>query len=259
MKRTIVFSALAIGIFAGCKGPMPKSTQPGVYKITKVTLSGGGKDSVYARTQMKIYTDNAFAYASLASDSSVGFGIGYYRSDSANRITETNVYNSRVLDSAATYNLSITSKDSVYTQVLPIKGTSGKMYQMTEVYNKLPADGTSKIDGVWKLDKAYIVKGNDTTKLSEIQYKAFWGGHFMFVHRYPADNTNTKFKNGFGYGDFTLRNDTLSETENLTSHPTLMGHTFAIKITFKDEDEYSQIITDTKTGEQSVEIYRKFK
>ena len=64
---------------------------------------------------------------------------------------------------------------------------------------------------------------------------------------------------GFGYGDFSLKNDTLSESEQLTSHWALMGRTFAIKITFKGSDEYSQVITDSKSGEQSVEIYRRLK
>jgi hypothetical protein len=162
-----------------------------------------------------------------------------------------------VLDSTDIFHLAVSRKDSGYTQVLPLHTGNGTQYTVKEVYTQLPPGPTSKIDGVWKLDKAYIAKGKDTAKLSEIQFKAFWGGHFMFIHRYPVDNANTRYKNGFGYGDFTLKNDTLSETENLTSHPTLMGRTFAIKISFTGDNEYSQIITDAKTGDKSVEIYRK--
>jgi hypothetical protein len=252
-----MFSALLIGIFIGCKSSKKQSTQAGVYKTDKITVSVGGKDSVYARTQMKIYTDNCFAYASLAPDSSVGFGVGYYKLDTGNHVIENNVYSSRVLDSTDIFHLAVSRKDSGYTQVLPLHTGNGTQYTVKEVYTQLPPGPTSKIDGVWKLDKAYIAKGKDTAKLSEIQFKAFWGGHFMFIHRYPVDNANTRYKNGFGYGDFTLKNDTLSETENLTSHPTLMGRTFAIKISFTGDNEYSQIITDAKTGDKSVEIYRK--
>jgi len=81
----------------------------------------------------------------------------------------------------------------------------------------------------------------------------------MFIHRYPLDAAATKFKNGFGYGDFSLKNDTLSESEQLTSHATLMGRSFAIKITFNGADEYSQVITDKGTGDRSVEVYRRLK
>lgn len=226
--------------------------------MSKLTVSSGGKDSVYARTQMKIYTDKYFTYASMASDSSVGFGVGSYKADTGKSINETNIYSSLALDSSKTYHLLINRKDSAYSQVIP--RTSGNVkYNLKEEYTQLPTIDSTKLDGVWKLDKAYYVKGKDTTKTTEVQYKTFWRGHFMFIHRYPQDAANTKFKNGFGYGDFSLKSDTLSESEQLTSHPTLMGRSFAIKITFNGDDEYSQIITDKSTGEQSVEVYRRLK
>jgi len=259
MKRIIICAALLIGIFIGCKSTKSQLTQPGVYKMDKATVSGGGKDTVYPRTQFKIYTEDHFAYASLAPDSSVGFGVGNYHLDTGNHIVEINIYSSRVLDSSANYYVAFTRKDSAYQQKLKMPSPSGAIYTMTEAYTQLPASGTSKIDGLWKLDKAYIVKGKDTTKQSETQFKVYWGGHFLFVHRYPVANNATKFKNGFGYGEFTLKNDTLSETEQVTSHPTLMGRSFSIKINFKNDDEYSQVITDEKSGEQSVEIYIKLK
>jgi len=259
MKRIIIYAALSIGIFIGCKSTKKQLTQPGVYKMDKLTVSGGGKDTVYPRTQIKIYTDDHFAYASLAPDSSVGFGVGSYHLDTGNHIEEINIYSSRVLDSTAIYNVAYTRKDSTYAQKLKMPSASGAVYTMTEAYTQLPATGTSKIDGLWKLDKAYIVKGKDTTKQGETQFKAFWGGHFLFVHRYPVANNAAKYKNGFGYGEFSLKNDTLSETEQITSHSTLMGRTFSIKINFKSDDEYSQVITDNQTGEQSVEIYIRLK
>ena len=132
-------------------------------------------------------------------------------------------------------------------------------YKLIEQYTKLPASDTSKLDGVWKLDSTYTIKGKDTTKSHEVQFKAFWGGHFIFVHRYALDNTNTRYKNGFGYGDFSLKSDTLSEMENITSHAALLNRQFAIKITFKGNDEYSQVINNTKNNERSVEIYKRLK
>ena len=194
----------------------------------------------------------------MAPDSSVGFGVGSYKADTGKSINETNIYSSLALDSSKTYHLLITRKDSAYSQIIP--RTSGKMqYNLKEDYTQLPTSDSTKLDGVWKLETAYYVKGKDTTQSNEVQYKTFWRGHFMFVHRYPLDVANTRFKNGFGYGNFSLKNDTVSETEQLTSHRTLMGRSFAIKINFNGDDEYSQIITDKSTGEQSVEVYRRLK
>jgi hypothetical protein len=253
-----MFSILIAFILCGCGKAKKEPSQTGVYKMNKLTVSIGGKDSVYARTQMKIYTDKYFTYASLAPDSSVGFGVGSYKADTGKSINETNIYSSLALDSPKTYHLLIIRKDSSYNQVIP--RTSGNVkYDLTEDYTQLPTSDSTKLDGVWKLDKSYYVKGRDTTKQSEVQYKTFWRGHFMFVHRYPEDAANTRFKNGFGYGDFSLKSDTLSETEQLTSHATLMGRSFAIKITFSGDDQYSQVITDKSTGEQSVEVYRRLK
>lgn len=227
--------------------------------MNKLTVSNGGKDSVYARAQIKIYTDKYFAYASMAPDSSVGFGVGSYKKDTGNAITETNIYSSLALDSPKTYHLTITRKDSAYTQVIPLTSANGVKYSLTEAYNQLPTSDATKLDGVWKMASAYMVKGKDTVKEPEVQYKAFWGGHFMFMHRYPVDNTGQKFKNGFGYGDFSLKSDTLSEEDQLTNHAALLNRQFAIKITFNGDDEYSQVITDSRTGDRSVEVYKRLK
>ncbi len=259
MKRNLIFALFLIVIIWGCK-TSKKTSQDGVYKLEKQMVSGGGKDTVYARTQLKIYTDDHFIYAGMAPDSSVGFGVGSYKADTGAEIIESNIYSSAALDSPKTFHLKITAKDSGYTQVIPSIATiKGVKYDIKEVYSKVAVTDTSKLDGLWKLDAAYTVKGKDTVKEKETQYKAFWRGHFMFIHRYPLDPAATKYKNGFGYGDFSLKSDTLTESEQLTSHATLMGRTYSIKINFKGNDEYSQVITDAKTNEQSVEIYKRLK
>src|SRR6202008_643917 len=88
MKRIILYAVLAGCLYAGCKSSPTKSPQAGVYKLEKQMTSGGGKDSVYTRSQIKIYTDGHFVYAGMSGDSAVGFGVGFYKLDSANRITE---------------------------------------------------------------------------------------------------------------------------------------------------------------------------
>ena len=257
MRKILIFITLMGFIFLGCKPSKKEPAQSGAYKLEKLTVSGGGKDSVYARTQVKIYTDTHFIYASLAPDSSVGFGVGAYKLDTGNRIIEYNLFSSRALDSTQTFNLAVTKKDSGYTQVLPMASASGVKYTVTEVYTKLPASSVSKLDGLWKLDAAYTVTGKDSVKQNETQFKAFWGGHFMFVHRYPIDKLGTKFKNGFGYGDFTFKNDTISEEDQISSHALLLNRTFAVAIKFDSDDQYRQVISDPKTNSQSVEIYRR--
>ena len=259
MKKILIFTALIGCVILGCKKKGTVS-QAGVYRLDKQMASGGGKDTTYRRTQMKIYTDRYFVYSGIAPDSSVGFGVGSYNLDTGNRIIERNIYSSGYLDSTKSFNLTVTRKDSGYTQVIPnLAIVKGVPYKLTEDYTKLPSSDTSFMDGLWKLDKTFWVKGKDTTRGNETQFKIFWGGHFMFVHRYPLDSAGKAFKNGFGYGTFSFKHDTLTEEDEMSSHSVLVGRKFGIKITFNGNDEYSQVIDDPKAREQTTEIYRRVK
>ena len=261
MKKILLCAALLSCMMWGCEKKKKTIAQAGVYELQKQMVSGGGHDTVYKRSQMKIYTGGHFMYSSMSPDSSVGFGVGSYAADTGSTITERNIYSSKSLDSAMTFKVTLTRQDSSgYSQIIPafaiIKGVN---YDLKEDYKRLPAGDTSVMDGLWKLDKTYWVKGKDTVKQKANQYKMFWGGHFMFVHRYPVDSTGTKFKNGFGYGDFSYKDDMLNEEEQMTSHPQLLHRKFAIQIKLNGKDEYSQVITDDKTNEQTVEIYKRIK
>ncbi|MGZ3810858.1 MAG: hypothetical protein ACXVB0_03470 [Mucilaginibacter sp.] len=260
MKKILIYAVLLSCVIYGCKKTV-KINQAGVYKLEKQMASGGGKDTTYARTQIKIYTDQHFMYAGMAPDSSVGFGVGAYSLDTGNRIIERNIYSSQYLDSSKSFNVLVSARtDKGYTQVIPdLAVVKGVKYKLIEDYTKLPTSDTSFLDGVWKLDKTFWVKGKDTLKQNETQFKIFWGGHFMFIHRYPLDKAATKFKNGFGYGDFSFKNGTLSEEDQMSSHSVLLHRKFAIQITFNGNDEYSQVINDPKTNEQTTEIYRRIK
>ncbi|MDN3551372.1 hypothetical protein [Mucilaginibacter aquaedulcis] len=260
MKKIMIVAVLIIFAIAGCKQPKsaPPVTQAGVYKLEKQMVSGGGKDTVYKRIQRKIYTDDHFMYAAFAPDSSVGFGVGSYKMDSVNKMTEQNIYSSRLLDSAGTFNLEITRTARGYTQVIPtLAKVRDVTYKMIEDYTTVPPKDTTALDGLWKMESAYVVTGKDTVNLKPSQYKIFQKGYFMFVHRYTIDKEGKKFKNGFGYGVFSLRNDTLREEDELSSHAQLLHRKFAIKITFKGNDEYSQVITDSV--QKSIEIYRRIR
>jgi hypothetical protein len=198
-------------------------------------------------------------YSGMAPDSSVGFGTGAYNLDTGSRITERNIYSSGYLDSSKSFNLVIKRTDSGYMQIIPsIAIIKGVKYDLTERYSKVQTlPDTSVLDGLWKLYRTFWVKGKDTTKQNETQFKIFWAGHFMFVHRYPLDQASTKFKNGFGYGTFSFKRDTLTEEDETSSHSVLVGHKFAIKIMLTTRDEYQQVINDAKSGVQTTEIYRR--
>ena len=259
MKRIIIYAALLSCVLLGCKHSQ-KLSQAGVYKLVKQTVSGGGKDSTYARTQIKIYTDHNFMYAGMTPDSSIGFGVGSYSLDTGNRVIEHRIYTSSTLDTPRTFNLKITQTDSGYLQTIPAMASiKGVQYDLNEKYIKLPPGDSSVLDGLWKLDKIYSVKGKDTTTEQATQFKIFWRGSVMFVTRYPADKAATKFNYGYGSGSFSFKGNNLDEDIQMSNDAKDLNHKWPFSVTMKGNDEFVQLSTDAKTNTQYTEIYKRFK
>jgi hypothetical protein len=259
MKRILFFAALLSCLLIGCKKNKALS-MTGVYKLEKQWISGGGNDSVYKKTQIKIYTTHQFIYAGMTPDSAVSFGVGNYKPDTGIRIVENEFYSSFRLDTSRAFNVDITTSDSGFTQKIPAIATIKDVkYDLMEKYSKESPGDTTKLDGLWKMSKSYLVNGKDTTKKEVTQYKIFQGGHFLFAGRYLVDKTTNKFKNNFGYGSFNLTGGDLVEENTTASDASALKHKFNIKIAFSGNDEYTQVISDAKTKQQSIETYDRIK
>ncbi|MGZ3750052.1 MAG: hypothetical protein ACXVB0_06795 [Mucilaginibacter sp.] len=259
MKKILIGAVLLGCLIAGCKN-IVKINYSGVFKLNRQVISGGGKDTVLVKEQVKIYTDHNYMYAGLAPDSSVTFGLGSYELDAGNKIVEHNIFNNRALDSTQIFVVEVKRTAEGRTQVIADFGHyGGAIYKSTEEYGKLPMTGASSLDGVWELNKEFRVKGKDTLRQHETRFKIFWGGHFMFIHRYPTNAVGTAYKNGFAYGIFSLKNDALSEETKGTSHAFLVNRKYSVKVTLNGADEYSQVIRDPKTNEQTTEVYKRMR
>ena len=258
MKKTLLYAVLLSCSVLGCK-QTKRVSYAGVFKLVKQTVNSGVWDTTFIRRQLKIYTDHNYIYAGIAPDSTVKFGLGSYEIDNGNRVDEHNIFNDKVLDSAQIFSVIIKTNSQGFTGITPDWAHNRQSsYTLTEDYTKLSLANTSALDGVWALDKLYWVNGKDTTKQHEEQFKVFYKGYFMFIHHYLADPLGTKFKNGFGYGKFTLNQQNLSEKVELSSNPALTGNQYVIKITFsRGNDEYTQVYTDPKTHVQTTEIYSR--
>ena len=196
----------------------------------------------------------------MTPDSTVGFAVGTYKPDTGSEIIEHEFFSSFNLNASRTFKVDITMKDSGYSQKIPdISVIKGVKYDLIEDYNRLPAGDTSKLDGLWKMDKAYWLKGKDTLYQQNTQYKIFWGGHFLYIHSLPIDKAATKFKSGFGFGTFSFKDNMITEQDQISNDTAVFNHKFAVKTTFDGNDEYTQVIDDTKNNRQSVEIYKRVK
>lgn len=258
MKKILFVFAVFSCIVSGCKKVKRLSYQ-GVFKLAKQTISGGEKDTTWIKEQVKIYTDHDYIYAGVAADSSMRMGIGSYELDSGNRVDEHNIFNNKALDSTQIFVVSIAQTNTGFIGTVPEWGhTKGTQYKLTEEYIKQPLTGPSVLDGVWGLNKIYRVKGEDTAIQQETKFKVFWRGHSMFIHRYPVNAVSSQYKDGFGYGMFSLRNNTLYEKEEMAIPADLTSRELVSKVTLNHK-EYTQVLTDPKTNEQIIEVYKRLR
>lgn len=257
MKKRLLSLSAIIFLATACQQPKTPESQAGVYKMESSNLKGGTSDTTYSNPhQLKIYNATHYFYVAMTDDSAVSFGLGSYKQDGAN-ITETNVYNTGSLDTAADFKLTITKTEKGYSQNIPEIVVSGTKYSLTENYATVAASGTSDLDGIWKETSNYTVKGKDTSSTLGVQFKMYHAGHFVFAHRYPTDATNTTFKKGFGSGTFTYANGVAEEVNDFSNYPSVIGVKYILKIVFNGKDEFTQTITDEKTGNYTVETYKR--
>ncbi|HEY4323749.1 MAG TPA: hypothetical protein VGN20_07175 [Mucilaginibacter sp.] len=259
MKSIIFYTALLSCFILGCK-KKEKLSLIGVYKLESQSISGGGTDSTDSRTQIKIYTADHFIYAGMTPDSAVAFGVGTYKPDTGDRIIEHEFFSSARQAATRNFNVDITQHENGYSQKIPdIAEIKGVKYALKEDYSKLQNNDTSKLDGLWKMEKAYWLKGKDTVKNDNTQYKIFFGGHFLYIHSIPADKTASKFTSGFGYGTFSFKGDTIIEEDKISNDALVLNRKFTVKAKFNGNDEYTQVIDDPKNNQQSVEVYTRVK
>ena len=259
MKRILIYTLLLCCVLAGCSHNK-KISQAGVYKLVKQTVSGGGKDSTYERTQIKIYTDHDFMYAGMTPDSSIGFGVGSYTLDTGNKVIERRIYTSSTQDTPRTFTVKIKPKDSGYSQTIPsMAAIKGVRYDLKEEYVKLPLGDSSVLDGLWKLEKSYSIKGKDTTSQKVTQFKIYWKGSFMFINRTPVDQAATKFNNGYGSGRFSFKDSKLNEDVQMSNNAPMFNHKWTFDITMNGNDEITQVSTNPTSNTQYTEVYKRVK
>jgi hypothetical protein len=257
MKKLLLSLSAVVVLATACQQPKAPESQAGVYKMESSNVKGGNTDSTYANPhQLKIYNASHYFYVAMSDDSTVSFGLGSYKQEGAN-ITETNIYNTGSLDTAADFKLTVVKTDKGYTQNIPEIVVNGSKYALTETYAAVAATGTSDLDGVWKQTANYTMKGKDSSSTPGVQFKIYHAGHFIFAHRYPTDATNTVFKKGFGSGTFTYANGVAEETNDFSNYPSVIGVKYTLKIVFNGKDEFTQTITDEKTGNYTVETYKR--
>ena len=249
-------------VFLACNGPLKDvAISPGAYKMISQNVKTSTLDTSYnSSLQLKIYTGEFMMYAAFNPlDSGSSFGIGRYDADH-DTITENVIYSAQDTikdDNKRSYKLIITKTDSGYKQVIPDMPGNGQTFTLTETYTSVGNATKSPLDGVWSELKTFVVKGNDTTRYNTTQYKAYFGGYYIWGHTY--NDSAQKNQTGMGFGKFVIvGNDKLKESCITSSYPSLRGQDIDIDFSMNGEDEFKQTI-NYKDGSRAVEIYQRMK
>jgi len=258
-KYLTVIALLSIFI-AGCNNKPANAPINGVYNMLSQTFKGDMLDSTFTQLkQLKVYNDGYVIYARVNTADSIGaFGLGTYSMDSG-KLTENIVFSAT--DTLADVNAfsvseNITHTNKGFTMTVPnINADQGKM-SVTEEYESVGTETKSKLDGVWKQVSGYSYKDKDTVFWNDVQYKAFYAGHFIYGNYTGLNGVNKGTYTSFG--TFSLNDNTLQQIINSSSTPGLNGKTVNIKISFMDDNTYHET-HDAPNGRTEVIVYQRMK
>jgi hypothetical protein len=258
MIKTSLLLFLTILLFS-CNNFKKESPISGIFRIESKSIKNPMLDTFYSdQNQVKIYTDEFYAYTNLKEDSTAAFGIGFYETN-GDQVLEHNMYSTSALDTPFVFKLKIEKAEERYKQTIDQLKINGIPTKLVEQYVTIPAVGTSPIDGIWKLHKYCQVVGKDTIYEKRVQYKIFHKGYFMFVQDMHSNTDSNKLRSGFGFGIFELKNDQISETNLFSTYASIIDKKISLNVVFDDDDDFYQIMPSDVEGNKVVEFYTRVK
>ena len=250
---------LLLGVI-GCNTSTSIINMNGAYKMEKQNFSGKGVDTTSAENmQLKIYIDSVMMYVLMNPSQDVSaFAVGKF-SLNAGKLIENITYNATEnLQSTNVFSdtVNITKTDSGYLQTTTKMSDKGEI-KITETYQSTSTNTPSVVDGIWKQVSSYALRGSDTIRHNDIEYKAFYAGNFSYGDYYTEPNQQKR--TGISYGTFSIdSSNNLTETITVSTWPELIDKTFVLKITINDKDHFTQT-TINATGDQEISTYEKVK
>ncbi|MBS1976739.1 MAG: hypothetical protein JST46_05185 [Bacteroidetes bacterium] len=259
MKKLIA-CLLALAL-ASCNSPKGEGLMIGAYKMLSQSIKRSGiEQPLPGQTQMKIYTSDHMMYTNLnLSDSVASFGVATYEMTKSG-VSEHIIYSAS--DSTATtvpqtFDLAIERTPAGFRQLIKnANSPEAQPFDMMEEYERVSKDTTSPLDGAWEGILTYEIRGNDTTMVDIIQYKAYQSGYFMFAHTYV--DTGNRLHTGMGFGTFEMTGENSTRETILASNVGTTNQEFSIKIEFRGPNEYTQTWA-AADGTQNMEVYRRMK
>ena len=258
MRNSVFFLILSVIIFSCTESNNDKSIS-GVFRIESKSMKNPMIDTFYAdQNQVKIYTDEFYAYTNLKDDSTASFGIGFYEAK-GDQLLEHNMYSTSALDTPYVFKLNIEKGEAGYKQTIDQMKINGMPTKLVEQYVTIPAVGTSPMDGIWKLSRYCKVVGADSLFEDRVQYKIFHKGYFMFVQDMHSDTDSSKLRSGFGFGHFDFKKDQITETNLFSTYASIIDKQIMLNVVFDGDDDFYQMIPADVDNNKVIEFYTRIK
>ena len=257
MRKPACLFLLAI---ISCNNTKNVINMNGGYIIVKQNFKGNSIDTTSVENnQLKIYIDSVMMYVLVnPSQDASAFAIGKF-SVASGKLIENILYNATEnLESTNIFSdtVNINKNDTGYVQTTTKMSDKGGI-KITETYKSAGTNTTSSIDGIWKQVASYALRGNDTIKHSDAEYKAFYDGNFSYGDYY-TDSLRQK-RTGISYGTFSMdSNNNLTETITVSTWPELNDRTFVLAIIKNGNDSFTQTATNA-TGDKEISVYERVK
>lgn len=238
----------------------------GVYTLRSQSVKSSSGDTTYnAIKLMKIYTGDHYMYAGIDPSGIIAYyGIGTYTAGPG-IVTERNIFNAAgaATDSSLQDSkLLIEKSEKGFTQKNTDASNQPQPVSITESYEAMSSSAVSALDGCWRENQFYAVKGNDTTytpaAMQRTEYKVFYKGHFIFGITFK-DNTKKNITIA-GYGVFSGQEENkIKQVITVSNNPRIVdpnGLTVAVEM--DGPDEFRQI-TEESDGTRYVSFFKRIK
>lgn len=110
-------------------------------------------------------------------------------------------------------------------------------YGVSQTFKKMPGSKSSEIDGAWELVRFENITGADTSIIQNKQYKVYQDGHLLWVHRYPSHSVNKQFQTGYGFGLFSIKDNTITETITSSNYKEIIEAPVTVSFNLVDKDQ----------------------
>jgi len=247
-------------VMVSCNNATSVINMNGAYTTLKQNFKGSGIDTTSTETrQLKIYADSVMMYVLLNPSQDVSaFAVGKFSIDSGKLIEHIEYNATENLQSVDVFSdtVNINKNDTGYIQTSTKISDKGEI-KITEIYQSTATNNASIIDGIWKQVSSYALRGSDTIKHTDIEYKAFYAGNFSYGDYY-TDSLQQQ-RTGISYGTFSIdSSNNLIETITISTWPELNNKTFVLSITKNGSGSFTQTATNA-TGDKEISVYERVK